>query len=59
MKKLILSLLNIDVQKAKTARLGIISKIDKNHFSFGGDVGVQKQIERGKINSEKECLQTD
>jgi len=35
MKKIILSLLNIDVQKEKTARLEITSKMDENHFILG------------------------
>jgi len=48
MKKLILSLLNIGVQKAKTACRGIISKIDKNHFAFGVML-----LFKGKLNKVK------
>jgi len=48
MKKLILSLLNIDVQKEKTARLGITSKMDENHFAFGVML-----LFKGKLNEVK------
>jgi len=59
MKKLILSLLDIDVQKEKTACLGITSKMDENHFAFGAVSSPRGLAQRwGKILAEAQSMNT-